>query len=294
MNKNQFIKPLEAQYLDLLQYLLYNGQERNNERTGTGTRSTFGYSLRHNLNAGFPLLTTKRVFWRAVVEELAWFLRGSTDVKELQNKGIHIWDKDAERYGSTDLGRVYGAQWREWEDHVCSWGHHDLELDDIRHIDQIANLLKSLKDDPQGRRHILTAWNVADLNYMALPPCHYAAQFYVSNPLKFKPALSCMFHMRSSDVFLGLPFNIASYALLTHLMAHVLGYGVGELIVTIGDAHLYSNHFEQAKKQLERVPKTLPELKVLKIDTQLRELDMESIELIGYNPHGRIKAPLSV
>ena len=288
MNKNQFIKPLEAQYLDLLQYLLYNGQERNNERTGTGTSSTFGYSLRHNLNAGFPLLTTKRVFWRAIVEELAWFLRGSTDVKELQNKGIHIWDKDAERHGSTDLGRVYGAQWREWN------RYNTYKDKPLQKIDQITNLLKSLKDDPQGRRHILTAWNVAGLDDMALPPCHYAAQFYVSNPVKFKPALSCMVHLRSSDVFLGLPFNIASYALLTHLMAHVLGYGVGELIVTIGDAHLYSNHFEQAKKQLERVPKTLPSLKVSKIDTQLKELTMESIELIGYDPHSRIKAPLSV
>lgn len=288
MNKNNFIKPIEAQYQDLLRYLLQYGQERNQERTGTGTSSIFGYSLRHNLNAGFPLLTTKEIKFKSIIEELAWFLRGSTDVTELQNRGVHIWDKDAQRWGSNHLGRIYGAQWREWQ------RYNTYKDKPLQKIDQISNLLKALKENPQGRRHILSAWNVGELEHMALPPCHCFAQFYVSNPINFKKRLSCMFYMRSSDVFLGLPFNIASYALLTHLMAHVLGYGVGELIIVLGDAHLYLNHFEQAKKQLERNPRTLPELKVSKIDRQLLKLDMDSVELTGYNPHPRIKAPLSV
>lgn len=268
------------QYLDLLQHVLDNGEERQ-DRTGVGTLSIFGAQARYDLRKGFPLVTTKQVFWRGVVEELLWFLRGSTNVRSLQKKGVHIWDGWSDRYGR--LGPIYGAQWRHWHksysDGYC-WSR----------VDQVANVIQSIKDNPHSRRHLVSAWNVGELEFMALPPCHFAFQFYVSN----KKELSCQLYQRSGDIFLGVPFNIVSYALLTHMIAQVCGLGVGELVHTVGDLHLYLNHIDQAKEQLSREPRELPTLRLNKAIMDIDDFTSEDIELINYNPHPPIKAPVAV
>jgi len=270
---------IQNQYHELLKYLLHFASERE-DRTGTGTSSTFGVCLIHNLKLGFPLITTKKVFWRGVIEELAWMLRGETNVKSLQEKGVHIWDAWADDRG--DLGRVYGAQWRRWTDHSRAFT--------IGNFDQIQALIDNIKKKPYSRRHILNAWNVGELHDMNLPPCHYSAQWYVNK----NKQLECIMNMRSSDVFLGLPFNIAQYALLTHLLAHVTGYDVGNIRYVLGDTHLYLNHFEQAKLQLTRDKRALPKLEVLDIDSYLWKLKPDSVKLDGYKPHPRIKAEVAV
>lgn len=266
---------IQNQYHELLRYLLTFASERP-DRTGVGTSSTFGVCLIHNLKLGFPLITTKRVFWRGVVEELAWMLRGETNVKALQDKDVHIWDEWADDDGS--LGRVYGAQWRQW-----------ISKDGVT-TDQIKGLIDGIKNNPYSRRHILNAWNVGELYDMNLPPCHYSAQWYVNN----NKQLECIMNMRSSDVFLGLPFNIAQYALLTHLLAHVTGYDVGNIRYVLGDTHLYLTHFEQAAEQTRREKRELPTLDVLGIDEGLWGLTYESVELKGYRPHKGIKAKVAV
>lgn len=270
---------IQNQYHELLKQLLFFAPERK-DRTKTGTASIFGVCLTHNLKLGFPLITTKKVFWRGVVEELAWMLRGETNIKSLNEKGVNIWDEWADDNG--DLGRVYGAQWREWRDHS--------KLYNVGSFDQIGSLIEGLKNNPFSRRHVLNAWNVGELHDMSLPPCHYAAQWYVNSNRQ----LECTMNMRSSDVFLGLPFNMAQYALLTHLLAKVTGYGVGNINYVLGDTHLYKNHFKQAKLQLTREKRTLPELDVLFVDSELRELGMDNVHLGGYRPHKAIKAKVAV
>lgn len=272
------------QYLELLQHVLDNGEERQ-DRTGVGTLSIFGAQVRYDLRKGFPLVTTKKVFWKGVVEELLWFLRGSTNVRSLQKKGVHIWDEWSDQYGR--LGPIYGRQWRRlYKFRTCLD-----ELDDgFIYIDQIANVIQSIKDNPHSRRHLVSAWNVSDLDEMALPPCHFAFQFYVSN----KKELSCQLYQRSGDIFIGIPFNIASYALLTHMIAQVCGLGVGELIHTIGDLHLYLNHIDQAKEQLSREPLPLPTLRLNKSIMDIDDFTSDDIELINYNSHPTIKASVAV
>ena len=228
------------QYLDLLEHIIKNGEEKE-DRTGTGTISVFGHQMRFNLQDGFPLVTTKKLHLKSIIYELIWFLSGDTNIRFLQDNGVSIWNEWAGPDG--DLGPVYGKQWRSWE---CRDG---------RSIDQISNLISNLKNSPQSRRHIISAWNVGDVENMALPPCHCLFQFYVSNN-----KLSCHLYQRSADVFLGVPFNIASYALLTHMIAHVCKFEVGDFVHTLGDAHIYSNHLEQVKVQLERSPLRLPTL----------------------------------
>lgn len=270
------------QYLELLQHALTYGEERQ-DRTGVGTLSIFGAQARYDLRKGFPLVTTKRVFWRGVVEELLWFLRGATNVRSLQDKGVHIWDGWANQLGN--LGPIYGEQWRSWLK-----SHSDESMDYWDDVDQIANVIQSIKDNPHSRRHLVSAWNVGELGFMALPPCHFAFQFYVSN----KKELSCQLYQRSGDIFLGIPFNIASYALLTHMIAQVCDLGVGELIHTIGDLHLYLNHIDQAKEQLSREPLPLPTLRLKEAIMDIDEFTSEDIELINYNPHPPIKAPVAI
>lgn len=264
----------DTQYLDLARHILENGVEKP-DRTGTGTLSTFGYQMRFNLTEGFPLLTTKKVAWKSVVYELLWFLRGDTNVQYLRENGVRIWDEWADENG--ELGLIYGAQWRGWmkEPHVL--------------IDQIADVIEQIRTNPNSRRLLVNAWNVGELGEMALPPCHFAFQFYVANG-----RLSCQLYQRSGDVFIGVPFNIASYSLLTHMIAHVTGLEVGEFIHTIGDAHIYTNHIEQIKTQLEREPRPLPTLKIKRQVTDIDDFVYEDFELVGYNPHPAIKGKVAV
>ncbi|MBQ1605779.1 MAG: thymidylate synthase [Bacteroidales bacterium] len=262
------------QYLDLLQRVLDEGV-RKSDRTGTGTISVFGHQMRFNLQDGFPCLTTKKLHLKSIIHELLWFLAGDTNIKYLNDNGVRIWDEWADENG--DLGHVYGYQWRSWK------------TPDGQTIDQISNLVKSLKENPDSRRHIVSAWNVADIDNMALPPCHALFQFYVADG-----KLSCQLYQRSADLFLGVPFNIASYALLTMMLAQVCGYQYGEFIHTFGDAHIYLNHLEQVHTQLERTPRPLPKMKINPDVKDIFSFKYEDFELVDYNPYPHIKAEVSV
>lgn len=262
------------QYLDLLSHVLETGVDRS-DRTGTGTRSVFGYQMRFDLAAGFPLLTTKKLHLRSIIYELLWFLRGETNIKWLKENGVSIWDEWADKDG--DLGPVYGYQWRSWP------------APDGRHIDQITNLLDMIRKNPDSRRLIVSAWNPALVDEMALPPCHCLFQFYVA-----EGKLSCQLYQRSADIFLGVPFNIASYALLTMMVAQVTGLKVGEFVHTFGDAHIYSNHFEQAKEQLSRTPGALPTMKINEQVKDLFAFRFEDFTLENYVSQPHIKAPIAV
>lgn len=262
------------QYLDLLQHVLVAGVDRG-DRTGTGTRSVFGHQMRFDLSKGFPLLTTKKLHTKSIIYELLWFLRGETNVRWLQERGVTIWDEWADENG--DLGPVYGSQWRSWPDGKGGG------------IDQIANVVHSIRSNPESRRHIVTAWNPAEVDEMALPPCHCLFQFYVADG-----RLSCQLYQRSADIFLGVPFNIASYAMLTQMMAQVTGLEVGEFVHTLGDAHLYSNHFEQARTQLKREPRPLPRLTLNPDRTDIFAFGFEDFLITGYDPHPRIAAEIAV
>lgn len=262
------------QYLDLMQHVLANGRERG-DRTGVGTIGIFGYQMRFNLAEGFPLVTTKKLHLRSIIHELLWFLRGDTNIKYLHENGVTIWDEWADENG--DLGPVYGYQWRSWAGA------------DGRALDQIATLLEQLISNPYSRRHLLSAWNVTDLEMMALSPCHVLAQFYVADG-----RLSCQLYQRSADIFLGVPFNIASYALLTLMIAQVTGYEPGEFVHTFGDAHLYLNHLEQARLQLNRAPYPLPTMRLNPRINNLFDFRYEHFELVNYQHHPAIKAPIAV
>lgn len=262
------------QYLNLLEDIMENGTFKG-DRTGTGTKSVFGRQIRFDLSEGFPLVTTKKVHLRSIIYELLWFLSGSTNIKYLNDNGVTIWDEWADENG--DLGPVYGHQWRSWP------------TPDGGTIDQIANLVESLKNNPNSRRHIVSAWNVAEVDRMALPPCHSLFQFYVADG-----RLSCQLYQRSADMFLGVPFNIASYALLTMMLAQVCGYEPGDFVHTFGDAHIYTNHFDQVRLQLSREPKSLP---VMKINPEVKDIfafRYEDFTLEGYDPYPRIPAPVAV
>ncbi|MHA6728953.1 thymidylate synthase [Devosia sp. A369] len=261
-------------YLKLLADILETGTDKS-DRTGTGTRSLFGYQMRFDLSQGFPLLTTKKLHLKSIVYELLWFIRGETNVRWLQEHGVKIWDEWADENG--DLGPVYGSQWRSWP------------APNGRKIDQIANVIESIKTKPDSRRHIVSAWNPAEVDEMALPPCHCLFQFYVANG-----KLSCQLYQRSADTFLGVPFNIASYALLTHMVAQVTGLEVGDFVHTFGDVHLYSNHFEQAQLQLSREPRPLPTLKINPAVMRLEDFVFEDFTFEGYDPHPHIKAAVAV
>lgn len=261
-------------YLDLLEDVLENGTPKE-DRTGVGTRSVFGRQLRFDLNEGFPLVTTKRIHLKSVIHELLWFLRGDTNIAYLKEHGVRIWDEWADENG--DLGPVYGSQWRFWE------------APDGRKIDQIANVVEAIKKNPDSRRHLVSAWNVAEVDQMKLPPCHFVFQFYVANG-----KLSCMLTMRSVDTFLGLPFNIASYALLTHMIAQQCDLDVGEFIWSGGDVHIYNNHIEQVKTQLEREPYPLPKLVIKRKPESIFDYKYEDFEFIDYKYHPTIKATVAV
>ncbi len=262
------------EYQDLLEKLLNNGEEKQ-DRTGTGTLSYFGHQMRFDLSNGFPLVTTKKIHFPSVVHELLWFLKGDSNIKYLNENGVSIWDEWADENG--DLGRVYGVQWRSWRN---SNGES---------IDQITNLIESLKNNPNSRRHIVSSWNVGDLDKMKLPPCHALFQFYILNN-----KLSCQLYQRSADVFLGVPFNIASYALLTSMIANTLNLSLGDFIHTIGDAHLYTNHLDQAKLQLTRKPRNLPKLEITNKPRDIFSYKFDDFILKDYDPYDHIKAPVSV
>ncbi|MEK6287660.1 MAG: thymidylate synthase [Acidobacteriota bacterium] len=262
------------QYLDLMRHVLENGANRE-DRTGTGTASVFGYQMRFNLAEGFPLLTTKKLHVKSIIYELLWFLRGETNVRYLQEHGVNIWNEWADENG--ELGPVYGAQWRSWKSA------------DARSIDQISQVIDQIKTNPNSRRLIVSAWNVGEIPKMALPPCHLLFQFYVAGG-----KLSCQLYQRSADIFLGLPFNIASYALLTLMVARACELEPGDFILTLGDAHLYSNHLEQARLQLAREPLTLPRMKINAAVHSIFEFDYDDFELEGYRAHPHIKAEVAV
>ena len=289
---------LEQPYLDLLQQVSRAGAVKG-DRTGTGTRSVFGAQMRFELQRGFPLLTTKKVFWKAIAYELLWFLRGDSNAKWLQDRGVTIWDEWAKPDG--DLGPVYGVQWRSWPKRQDDGGGT---------IDQITNVIDMLKRDPNSRRIIVSAWNVADLPKMALLPCHAFFQFYVADPISArdrarakeegldgtlpKPRLSCQLYQRSADLFLGVPFNIASYALLTHMIAQQCDLDVGDFIWTGGDCHIHSNHFEQVATQLSRAPMPPPRLVIKRKPASIFDYEFEDFEIAGYESHPAIKAPVAV
>ena len=286
-------------YLDALKNILENGEDRP-DRTGVGTRSIFGLQMRFNLENGFPAITTKKLAWRAVVSELLWFIEGSGDEYRLReilhgdrySQKRTIWTDNAEadywvkrklQRHPGDLGRVYGVQWRRWRKPLIR-----INKVVLQNHDQLLELIDGIKSDPYSRRHIISAWNPGELDIMALPPCHMMAQFYVNNG-----KLSCQMYQRSADMFLGVPFNIASYALFTHMIAQVCNLEVSELIITLGDAHIYNNHFEQVKEQLKRDPKPLATLELNSEISVITEFDMEDIELVGYESHETIKAPMA-
>lgn len=262
------------QYLDLMRHVLEHGHPKS-DRTGTGTLSVFGWQMRFDLAQGFPLLTTKKLHTKSIIHELLWFLKGDTNIRYLKEHGVSIWDDWADANG--DLGPVYGYQWRSWQ------------APDGRSIDQIAQLVDGLKRNPDSRRHIVTAWNPADIDRMKLPPCHALFQFYVADG-----RLSCQLYQRSADIFLGVPFNIASYALLTLMLAQVCGLRPGEFVHTLGDAHLYTNHLEQARLQLTRAPRPLPRLRLNPAVGDLFAFRYEDFALEGYDPHPHIAAPVAV
>ncbi len=262
------------QYLDLLRHVKTTGTHKD-DRTGTGTQSVFGYQMRFDLSEGFPLVTTKKLHLRSIIHELLWFLSGDTNIKYLQDNGVKIWDEWADQAGN--LGPVYGSQWRSWP------------TPNGEKIDQISSVVEQIKNNPDSRRLIVSAWNVAEIENMALPPCHAFFQFYVADG-----KLSCQLYQRSADIFLGVPFNIASYALLLMMVAQVCGLKVGEFIHTLGDAHIYSNHFEQADLQLSRAPHPLPVMKINPDITSIFDFKFEDFELVGYESHPHIKAPIAV
>ncbi|HTO21558.1 MAG TPA: thymidylate synthase [Spirochaetia bacterium] len=262
------------QYLDLCRHVLDHGVDRP-DRTGTGTRSVFGWQMRFDLRAGFPLMTTKKLATKAIVHELLWFLRGETNVRSLQDAGVHIWDEWADAAG--DLGPVYGSQWRSWP------------ARDGGTIDQVSAVVKSLREQPWSRRHVVSAWNVADLDRMALAPCHCLFQFYAA-----EGRLSCQLYQRSADLFLGVPFNIASYSLLTHMVAQACGLVAHEFIHTLGDAHIYFNHVEQVRLQMEREPRALPTLRLNPSVKDLFDFRFEDVSFESYDPHPPIRAAISV
>lgn len=262
------------QYIDCLKYVLENGVEKD-DRTNTGTISTFGYQNRYDLQEGFPLVTTKRVFWRGVVHELLWFISGDTNIRYLQENNVHIWDEWADENG--DLGSVYGEQWRDWVGK------------DGQHIDQLKNVIEQIKTNPDSRRHLVVAYNPGEVDNQALPPCHSFFQFYVVNG-----KLSCQLYQRSADLFLGVPFNIASYALLTTMIAQVCDLEPGEFIHTFGDLHIYKNHLEQVKEQISREPKPLPKLSLNPEIKNIDDFTFDDIILSEYDPHPLIKGEVSV
>ena len=262
------------QYLDLMREILDHGAEKD-DRTGTGTLSLFGYQMRFNLQQGFPLVTTKKLHLRSIIYELLWFLRGDTNISYLHDNKVTIWDEWADKNG--DLGPVYGHQWRHWD------------TADGGFVDQISQAARDIKDNPNSRRIIVSAWNAGEIDKMALAPCHALFQFYVSGG-----RLSCQLYQRSCDVFLGIPFNIASYALLTHMMAQQCDLRAGDFVWTGGDVHLYKNHLEQARLQLSRQPKSLPELAILRRPGSIFDYEFEDFEIRGYDPHPAIKAPVAV
>jgi thymidylate synthase len=261
-------------YLELMDHVLKHGTEKR-DRTGTGTLSVFGYQCRYDLQKGFPLITTKKLHLRSIIHELLWFIKGDTNIKYLKDNKVGIWDEWADENG--DLGPVYGAQWRKWK------------TNEGKTIDQLTDLITGLKNNPDSRRHILCAWNVGELSKMALPPCHAFVQFYVING-----TLSCQLYQRSADIFLGVPFNIASYALFTMMLAQVTNLKAGEFIHTFGDAHLYLNHLEQAKLQLSRTPKPLPKMKINPEVKSIFDFEIEDFELMEYEFHPHIKAEVAI